>query len=179
MGEQPGGDGGDNRIEGLAGSDILTGGGGQDTLIGGDGNDSLDGGDDNDTLNGGDGGDFSIIGGGGADTMTGGVGVDVFRYDLTSDSGIDTGNRDIITDFEVGTDRIQLWRITDPDPIQFVSDLGTTGFAGGGARQVGFTYPDGTTTLVQVDSDGDGTADMEIELTGMLTLTAGDFVLSR
>lgn len=182
FGDQLAGDDNDNRIEGLDGPDIIWGDnstlvGGDDTLLGGDGNDSLDGGAGDDALDGGNGNDFAIIGRSGVDTLTGGAGADVFRYDDATDTGLDAGNRDIITDFEVGTDHIQLWRIFDG--FQYVPDLLGTGFSGGGARQVGFTNPNGTTTLVQVDSDGDGAADMEIELTGMLTLTAGDFVLSR
>lgn len=183
-GDSLAGNSGDNRIEGLGGGDILRGdnmsfdnpGFGNDTLLGGDGNDSLDGEGGDDILDGGDGGDFSIIGGSGIDTMTGGAGADVFRYDSTTDSGTGVGNRDIVTDFEVGIDRIQLWRMVSG--LTFVPDLTTNGFSGGGSKEVGFTH-ESDTTIVQVDSDGDGSANVEIELTGVLILAAGDFVLAN
>ena len=76
------GDGGSNRLEGNAGDDTLDGGGGRDRLNGGAGADTLTGGPGNDTL----------IGGAGADIFVFGAG-----------SGSDT-----ITDFELGTDRIQI-----------------------------------------------------------------------
>lgn len=44
------------------------------------------------------------------------------------------------------------------------------------AGQLHYTQAGGN-TIVQADVDGDGTADFEIELTGLLTLTAGDFLL--
>lgn len=50
-----------NRIEGLAGADVLGGGGGKDILLGGDGNDLLEGGQ-------------------GADQLDGGAGVDTASY---------------------------------------------------------------------------------------------------
>lgn len=176
------GDANDNRIEGLKGADIIFGDSGlfdtgDDTLLGGDGNDYLEGGGGDDTLDGGNDNDFAIIGGGGIDTMTGGTGADGFRYSDLTDTSVGAGNRDTITDFEVGVDHIELWRIFNG--FQFSPDLAGTGFSGGGVRQVGFTLPDLDTTLVQIDSDGNGAADMEILLAnGNLVLTAGDFVLA-
>ncbi len=177
-GDQLGGDDGDNRIEGLKGSDIIFGDssliiGGDDTLLGGDGNDYLEGGGGDDTLDGGNDNDFAIIGGGGIDTMTGGTGADGFRYSDLTDSGIGASSRDTITDFEVGVDHIELWRMTPG--LTFVGDITMTSF-GGVMPEVGYTQGTGM-TIVQIDSDGDGNADLEIELTGVHTLTLGDFEL--
>jgi Ca2+-binding RTX toxin-like protein len=65
------------------------------------GNDTLWGSNGNDTINGGE-GDDSIFGGTGSDTLTGGVGSDNFQFTATAGS-------DIITDFGVGGDTIQLY----------------------------------------------------------------------
>ncbi|WP_263846350.1 FG-GAP-like repeat-containing protein [Roseobacter sinensis] len=79
-----------------SGDDALLGEGGNDVLEGGYGSDRLDGGVGNDRL----------IGGEGADTLTGGEGSDVFVFDENAHSTLDT--RDMITDFEVGLDQIDL-----------------------------------------------------------------------
>ena len=65
---------------------------GDDTLWGSNGNDTIDGGEDNDTL----------FGSAGDDTLTGGTGDDVFQFTATSGS-------DVITDFDVSGDKIELY----------------------------------------------------------------------
>jgi len=65
---------------------------GNDTLWGSNGNDTIDGGEDNDTL----------FGSAGDDTLTGGTGDDVFQFTATSGS-------DVITDFDVSGDKIELY----------------------------------------------------------------------
>ncbi|CAN7313565.1 calcium-binding protein [Caulobacter sp. LjRoot300] len=90
---------------GEAGNDILAGNAGDDTLGGGDGADYLDGGAGSDTLDGGAGNDI-LIGGGGGDSLTGGAGNDTFRYAYVADSKPDA--YDIITDFTVGSDLLDL-----------------------------------------------------------------------
>ena len=67
------GDGGDNRIEGLAGNDTMVGGAGNDTLIGDLGTDKLDGGL-------------------GIDTLIGGAGNDTYTVDDTADVVIELLN---------------------------------------------------------------------------------------
>ena len=84
---------------GIAGQ-TLTGSTGTDTLNGTIGDDVIDGLGDNDTLNGGNGND-RLMGGTGDDTLTGGFGQDTFVFD--TGAGTDT-----ITDFEVGSDVIEL-----------------------------------------------------------------------
>ena len=70
-------------INGEAGNDILWGSNGDDTVNGGDGNDVL-------------------FGGTGSDTLTGGIGFDTFQFTATAGS-------DIITDFDVSEDSIELY----------------------------------------------------------------------
>ena len=104
---------------------------------------------------------------GGADQLTGGQGGDQFRYLFTTDSGLGA-NADRILDFTNGEDKLD-FRVLDADPVtpgrQTLSFIGTAGFATNGTAQV--RYADsGADTLVQIDLNGDGAADMEIVLAG-------------
>lgn len=99
------GDDGANRLDGERGPDLLIGRGGADVLDGGDGKDRLRGGDGNDVLSGGKRPD-RLEGGAGRDLLSGGEGPDVFIF---AGSGTDGHrDRDVITDFEAGTDRLLL-----------------------------------------------------------------------
>ncbi|MEY1557986.1 beta strand repeat-containing protein [Yoonia sp. R2331] len=102
---------GTNVIDGLAGHDTLFGRWGNDTLYGRLGGDTLDGGFGNDVLDGGH-GDDRIIGGAddGNDVMTGGVDSDTFVFADVTDLG-----DDIITDFTVGKDKIEMAGVTFAD----------------------------------------------------------------
>ncbi len=133
-------------LDGGADNDRLLGGRGDDTLLGGDGNDTLNGMQDNDTMEGGAGDDL-IIAGFGDDLMTGGAGADTFR--LGSNFGNDT-----ITDFTVGTDKIDLGSLD-------IGDFAALSIAQVGADAV-LTFGEGTLTLEGVDA---------------LTLTASEFGL--
>ncbi|MEM6613325.1 MAG: cellulase family glycosylhydrolase [Cyanobacteria bacterium P01_C01_bin.72] len=91
-------------------NDTLIGGKGNDTLKGGRGNDKLRGKSNDDQLFGNQGNDLLfgnrgndiLIGGKGNDTLIGGKGNDLFV--LAQDKGVD-----LIKDFELGKDLIQLW----------------------------------------------------------------------
>lgn len=121
------GDDGADFIDGGDGDDLLLAGSGKDTLLGGAGRDRIhggsdadfiDGGADDDMLRGHD-GDDTILGGTGDDTLMGGAGNDR----LTGGSGADTfvfdhfrpGERDIVTDFTDGTDRLWLRGVAGAD----------------------------------------------------------------
>ncbi|MEL6582635.1 MAG: calcium-binding protein [Pseudomonadota bacterium] len=111
-----GGDGGDS-LNGGGGKDNLKGNDGNDFLVGGGGSDRLNGGDDDDNLSGG-GGKDKIEGGAGNDSLTGGGGADTFIFTSRGDRGTD-----IIEDFELGKDRLQL-RDSDRDDIDVVGGFG-------------------------------------------------------
>lgn len=128
----------------------------------------LDGDRGNDSLRGGN-GDDTLIGGTGRDTLSGGSGADVFVFASAADSGVTTATRDVIEDFSSGTDRIDL---TGFGPgIGFV---GTASFSGGGAE---LRFDLGARQL-QLDADGDGTADFSIRLSGVSSLLQGDVILA-
>jgi hypothetical protein len=71
------------------------------TINGEDGNDVLWGSNGDDIINGGNGDDV-IFGGAGSDTLTGGAGSDIFQFTATAGS-------DVITDFDVNNDSIELY----------------------------------------------------------------------
>ncbi|MEZ9616927.1 Ig-like domain-containing protein, partial [Vibrio sp. 10N.261.51.A1] len=85
---------GDDQFQGTEQDDIILGHAGNDVLLGAAGDDILLGGDGSDIL----------IGGLGDDILTGGDGDDIFKW---VDEPLNN-YRDVITDFEVGSDRIDL-----------------------------------------------------------------------
>ncbi|MGV3549426.1 beta strand repeat-containing protein, partial [Rhizobium sp.] len=177
--------GGSLVLNGTNGNDTIGDGEGNDTINGGDGNDTItaaggadtiNGGAGMDTIAGGDGAD-RITGGLGVDTMDGGAGDDTFVFALTGDSGVGIGNRDIInnfTDFGVaGGDVLEL-AVTDNANAAF---LGTGNFTvgGNGDGEVRYSVIGGN-AIVEVDSNGNGVADYQIQLNGVTVLTASDFL---
>lgn len=175
--EMSGGSGTDT-FYGAGGADTLNGGSGDDSLYGGAGKDRLDGGFGADRLSGGAGND-TLTGAYDADTLTGGKGADHFVYAATGHSSVALGSVDRITDFNRNQkDRIDLSAI-DADPatagdqaFRFIRQAAFSGTAG----ELRFGHQ-GQKTIVEADTNGDGTADLTIELTGRIGLTAGDFIL--
>jgi serralysin len=170
-------------IEGLIGgwaSDNLRGASGNESLLGGGRSDRLYGRAGDDTLDGGIGAD-ALYGNRGVDIMTGGQddGLrDRFIYFNENETGVGAGNRDIITDFVSGEDRIEISRIDADTTIgrkQTFDFIGETVFSGT-AGELNYRY-EGGNTIIAGDRDGDGLADLEIELNGILTLTESDFLL--
>lgn len=172
---------GNDTLDGGTSRDTMEGGDGYDSLVGGDGHDSMSGGADDDSLSGGahndsmDGGtgNDSLDGGSGYDSLTGGSGTDVFDFNADSDSGTGVGTRDIITDFsQSNTDIIDLADFTGTFTF-----MGTSAFSGTG-NEVRYDIDAGNNrTVIQLDSNADGSTDLEIELTGQIALVSGDFIL--
>ncbi|WFB46785.1 Ig-like domain-containing protein [Vibrio coralliilyticus] len=101
----------DDTLSGGAGDDILFGQGGDDTLDGGAGNDILLGGAGDDTL----------IGGLGSDILSGGDGEDEFVWHY----GDLDGGTDVITDFHVSEDKIDISDLLGQDETmeELLSDV--------------------------------------------------------
>lgn len=158
---------GANTLTGTVAEDTLRGLGGSDTLNGGGGADSLEGGSGNDTLNGGLGGDL-LIGGGGADR---------FVFSSTGDS--QAGAIDVIGDFSrADKDRISVTGIdanTNAAGDQNFTFLGNGAFTGT-AGQLRYEQSGGN-TMVMGDVNGDGIADFVIQLSGVVNLGSGDFIV--
>jgi Ca2+-binding RTX toxin-like protein len=184
---------GNNSMRGGLGSDTLSGGGGNDTLHGDAGNDLLSGGtgDDKlygetgkDTLSGSTGND-RLVGGAGRDIMTGGPGRDVFDFNAIAEIGKGAA-RDVIKDFTHGIDHIDLSTIDANGAAAGngkFSLLAQKGAAFTGVHgqlhwlQVNAAGTAHDKTIVEGDINGDKVADFQLELSGLKTLAAGDFVL--
>ncbi len=169
------GNGADNVLQGMGGNDTLIGGWGRDTLYGGSGNDNIDG-------------------GGGQDRLIGGTGSDTFVFSATSDSSAFSlpsepfvfnassyssafSLPDVITDFEPGTDKIDL------SAIDAASGGVDDAFLWGGnnvntvANSVTW-FDDGANTIIRIDNTGDTAAEMQIILSGTgIGLVATHFFL--
>jgi hypothetical protein len=107
-----------NRLTGNSANNLLSADAGNDTLNGGAGSDTLDGGDGNDILNGGAGND-TLNGGTGADTLTGQGDADIFAFQFGQSISY---NFDIITDFTINADKIDLLAsggLAMPRPVAF------------------------------------------------------------
>ncbi|WP_200909390.1 MULTISPECIES: calcium-binding protein, partial [unclassified Sphingomonas] len=175
MSETINGTGEQDVLDGSWGNDVLNGLGGNDRLIGGLGNDTLNGGDGNDIL----------IGGDGRDVLTGGAGNDVFRFEKSGDSSTLASQRDIITDFRSGADKIDLSAIDANTSMLARGDqafnlLATPGAKFTGAAQLRFSFQmiDGKEYTVVEGNTGAGTiADFSIALLGHHNLTTNDFFL--
>lgn len=116
----------------------------------------------------------TITGGAGVDVLTGNGGADTYGFTAITDSGIGSGNRDVIADFsQADADVIDLSAIAG-GLLVFV---GNTAFSGT-ANEVRYAIDTlNNLTVVEIDSDGDTVVDAEIELAGQVTLVGGDFVL--
>lgn len=155
------------RVQGSMGRDVLRGDAGNNVLSGRAGNDVLQGRAGNDTLN----------GQAGKDTQTGNSGADTFLFRNVGESVFGSA-RDVITDFQVGLDIIDLGQI-DADTVtggdQAFAFIGGAGFSNTpGELRISKV---GGKTFVNGDVDGDSSVDFQIELNGTLAITGGDFIL--
>lgn len=166
---------GDDHIVLSTGNDGFSGRGGNDLIYGGDGADTLLGGSGADTL----------VGGRGADRMIGGEGADRFVFEQLSDSASTRAEADTIRDFTKGVDRIDLHGIDAASLLGGNNTFAFLGTSGPGVWATGAVWFEqidaaGTAqdvTLIYLDTDKDAEAEAVIRLSGLIDLTAGDFVL--
>jgi Ca2+-binding RTX toxin-like protein len=141
-----------------------------------------------DTLNGtaaadlilGLGGKDKIFGGKGVDELSGGGGNDRFIFKTLADSA--AGKRyDLITDFQHNRDTLDFSKLhpdTKNDKLVFIGESKFGGHDG----ELRFIHVDekgkaNDHTIVEIDFDGNRKADMQVELSGLVNLDKGDFLL--
>lgn len=133
-------------------------------------------------LQGGAGNDI-VVGGMGRDAMRGDAGNDTFDFNAAAETGIDANTRDIVADFAQGADRIDLSTIDANGalPGNAFAFVGAAAFTGTAGQLRFFQIDDADNaldlTVVEADIDGNGAADFQIGLTGLVDLAAGDFVV--
>ena len=112
-------------------------------------------------------GDDTLLGGVGTDHLYGGSGSDVFKFSALEDMSVGEGARDIIFDFDSGTD------VTSNDLIDLTGVVGQeftflneAAFSSDGTIPQVRVERSAASSLVQIDLDSDAQADAEIELSG-------------
>ncbi|MGO4573673.1 calcium-binding protein [Microvirga sp. 2TAF3] len=175
----------DKIITGSKGKDVLVGGVGNDTLDGGKGNDVLRGGSGDDRILGGrdndklfgDDGDDLLDGGVGKDTLVGGTGADVFRFGGKGETSPGK-NRDVILDFAVGVDRIDLSGIDANTRKKGHDAFATLLSAKEKFTAAGQLRYDAKKGILYGNTDKDAAAELEIHLKNKpAALKLSDFIL--
>ena len=114
----------------------------------------------------------------GQDVLTGGGGADIFFMETATDSTVGAAH-DVITDFLVGTDHVDLTTLdarTNVSGNQAFTFIGNAAFSNL-SGELRADYSDPLHTMVYGDVNGDGVADFAIELAGSASLSSGDFFL--
>jgi Ca2+-binding RTX toxin-like protein len=133
----------------------------------------------------------TLVGSANADTLTGGGGTDImkgnavidtvedtFKFNATSESSTTLALSDVINEFVHGTDKIDLSAIDADTGIG-----GDQAFLFGGnnasavANSVTWFESGGGNTILQIDNNGDTTADMQIVLAAAGVVSDADFIL--
>jgi hypothetical protein len=148
----------------------------EDSVYGRDGHDTIHGMGGDDEIYG-EGGNDLLVGGDGADKLSGGLGKDQFTYHNVSEST--AASRDLITDFSRSQgDKISLSGIDANSLLsnnQAFTFIGTSAFSNT-PGQLRYETSGGMTTIFG-DVNGDGVADLQIQLSGTIPLIASDFLL--
>jgi Ca2+-binding RTX toxin-like protein len=157
-------DGSGDILYGLGGADWLEGKRGFDWLLGGDGADTLNGG-------------F------GYDLLTGGGGADLFVYNNGFEGGAFGGGGEVITDFQVGQDRIAFIGATSGFVSFTLGQNLVLGAVNGGGINGATTGPvliyDASAGALWFDSNGSTAGGLQYlaSLLGAPVLTAADFLV--
>ena len=156
----------------------IYGGAGADRLVGSQQADSIVGGAGDDLIYGLGGNDW-IAGGRGADVIRGGLGADRYVYQFVTDSTARAF--DIITDFEDTKDKIDLSAIDANSALaedQAFTFIGANAFTRTAGELRAYRI-EGNSWAVEADVDGDGTADLYIQVNVFNghVMTGSDFLL--
>lgn len=162
-----------NNLNGGAGNDSLAGNGGDDVLNGYTGSDFISGGAGNDLIDGGMTGQLGEM-----DMLSGGAGADTFLFANAGYSP--TGSNDQILDFStLEGDKINVHGVfAAGTAASFIAGDAFSGIAG--QVQVIKAFTDfglsGVNQIVNIDWDGNGTADFTLAVASDALLTVNDFI---
>ncbi|MBB2753132.1 UNVERIFIED_ORG: hypothetical protein GGI57_003842 [Rhizobium aethiopicum] len=138
----------------------------------------------NDVLTGNSGSNI-LQGGAGKDIMTGGASSDTFAFKSPAEMGSGS-NRDVITDFQKGVDKMDFSAIDANGSAQgdgafhFLAQENASFDHKAGALTWHYEDKAGSAsdaTVIQGDLNGDGVQDFQVQLKGLVHLGAGDFLL--
>ena len=149
-----------------------------ENLIATNGNDSVTGNSSANVLSGAAGND-TIIGGLGSDTLTGGLGIDIFKYNNLADSAFGALNRDTITDFLLGVDKLDLSAIDANFTIagdQAFTFLGSSA-AFTNVGQLRYQVTGGNLFLYGNVDANLATSEFELQLSSLASITAANITL--
>lgn len=148
-------------------------------ILGTDSGETLPGTTGNDTMDA-RGGNDVLVSSGGYDTMSGGSGYDTFDFNSVSQA-----NYDRIADFEHGWDAVDLgsidakeysWSSSSTWGNNAFTFKGNVSGAGLGRGELGYQWVNGD-TMIYGNTDGDGTYELAIKVTGYHHFSAAEFVL--
>ena len=126
----------------------------------------------------GNGANNTLTGGLGSDTLTGGLGNDIFKYKTVADSAFGPLNRDTITDFTLGVDKLDLSHI-DANPWlaldQAFTFVGTGGYTAIG--QLRYQVTGGNLFLYGNVDANFATSEFELQLSGLASIAAANIIL--
>jgi Ca2+-binding RTX toxin-like protein len=160
-------------VNGGSGHDTLVGNGDANRLVGGAGNDRLDGGAGNDVLDGGF-GDDSLDGGVGDDLIDAGAGADVVTFASGSDRVTTGDGADTVVVGSQATGSLAIMDFTSGQDILDLTSQGPFAKVGGALSGSGVAElavaRNGTSTLLSIDRDGDGKAEVTVQVNGTFDL---------
>src|SRR5205085_5046929 len=129
-----------------------------------------------------------LDGGAVAYVLTGGSGQNIYVYTSASDSPLagqlNSGGQlaqtwDQITNFHLGTDKLDFRSIDGVSAFNWLGlrSAGTTSLGSAGRFGIWYTTDGAGGSFVYVDTTGDGTADLKIQLAGVQTLSRTDLLV--
>lgn len=118
--------------------------------------------------------DNTLTGGLGQDVLTGGSGADCFVFTALADSGVTSKTQDIIRDFSVGSDLIDLAAL-DADS-QVVGNQSFVGFIDSNAMFSAAGQLKIKENVLYANVDSDSLAEFSVKLTGISVLTMNDIL---
>ena len=122
-----------------------------------------------------------MIGGAGKDALTGGGGNDIFDFNALTEMGTTSMSWDVITDFAHG-DRIDLSMLDANAGTMNVNETFSTitvggAFSGTFGSGAGTLYFDSVNHVLYGNADADTATEFAIQLSGVSTVSAVDFIL--